>query len=154
MTVLNFLNEDVEKVYVRMSDADYDKLEGTVRAFKRDKFKNDPEYRKHVLEARKKRLQAQQEELNAAALLPKGTRVKVNSSQKVGTVRFLGPINGETGLWVGVELDQPVGNCAGDYDKVQYFECPKGCGLFLKPTEVEAGDWPIDDGLGSDSSEL
>lgn len=34
-----------------MTDAEYDKLQNSVRAFKREKFQNDPEYRRQVLEA-------------------------------------------------------------------------------------------------------
>lgn len=43
--------QDVEKVYYKMSDEEYDKLTNSVRAYKREKFEKDPEYRRKMLEA-------------------------------------------------------------------------------------------------------
>ena len=45
-----------------------------------------------------------------------GDRCKVD--KKTGTVKFLGPLEKRVGLYVGVELDQPVGNCAGACENI------------------------------------
>ena len=54
---------------------------------------------------------------------------------KTGEVKFFGEIDGKNpGNWVGIELDEPTGDCEGDCDGTQIFACKPGHGLFLRPT--------------------
>lgn len=40
------------------------------------------------------------------------------------TVRYVGPVKGTKGQWLGVEWDQPErGKHSGEHDGVRYFEC-------------------------------
>jgi dynactin complex subunit len=34
-------------------------------------------------------------------------------------------------------LDEPLGDCNGDFNDKQIFECQKGAGIFLRPTAVK-----------------
>lgn len=67
--------------------------------------------------------------------LPVGSRVIVNDKLS-GTIRYLGCPEGESELWVGVELEKPVGRCRGDFKGVEYFSCDKRFGMFVKPEQV------------------
>ena len=55
-------------------------------------------------------------------LPPVGARISL--SGHLGTVRFTGAVGGASGLWLGVEWDDPQrGKHSGIKDGQQYFSC-------------------------------
>ncbi|KZP01488.1 hypothetical protein CALVIDRAFT_6390 [Calocera viscosa TUFC12733] len=77
-----------------------------------------------------------------------GSRCQVESDEeelhKRGTVRFVGltKFGKGTGLWVGVEYDEPLGKNDGSVQGHRYFTCPPNCGAFVRPERVTVGDFP------------
>lgn len=76
--------------------------------------------------------------------------------ERRGVVRFLGKVDvldkGES-MWVGVEFDEPVGKNNGMIDNQRFFECREKCGSFLRPKQVEIGDFPELDPFASDNDD-
>lgn len=66
---------------------------------------------------------------NANCSFDVGDRVIV-SGNKVGLVRFLGTTDFAQGVWVGVELEQPLGKNDGSVQGRRYFVCKPRYGLF------------------------
>ncbi|CAP80152.1 Pc12g05250 [Penicillium rubens Wisconsin 54-1255] len=72
-----------------------------------------------------------------------------------GTIRFVGPvptipITDLQPIWVGIELDEPMGKNDGSVGGQRYFECLGNRGVFVKPEKVEVGEFPplgLDDDL-------
>ncbi|KAL7404041.1 hypothetical protein ABVT39_008825 [Epinephelus coioides] len=68
-----------------------------------------------------------------------GRRVSCDGER--ATVRYVGAVPPTTGLWLGVEWDNPErGKHDGSHEGVQYFTCrhPKG-GSFVRPAKVSFG---------------
>jgi len=53
-----------------------------------------------------------------------------------GTVRFMGETQFAAGIWVGVELDKPLGKNNGAVGGVEYFTCEHGRGIFVREEVV------------------
>ncbi|XP_055695398.1 tubulin-specific chaperone E [Lutzomyia longipalpis] len=71
---------------------------------------------------------------------PINSRIKV--SNDYGTVKFFGEIKGYSGLWVGVEWDDPRrGKHSGCVNEIQYFEttCPNA-GSMIRPGKIAPFD--------------
>ncbi|KAG0173762.1 hypothetical protein DFQ30_007047 [Apophysomyces sp. BC1015] len=89
-----------------------------------------------------------------------GSRIQVQHDR--ATIRFLGSVVRTTGLWLGVEWDDPTrGKHDGTHEGVQYFECSSPTsGSFLRyhPDKVQLGqsflealsDKYLDDSTGTD----
>ena len=57
--------------------------------------------------------------------------------------RFVGPVPQlKSGIWIGIEYDEPVGKNDGSVEGTSYFTCPPGHGAFVRPTKVRVGDYP------------
>ncbi|XP_068629873.1 restin homolog isoform X2 [Battus philenor] len=67
-----------------------------------------------------------------------GDRVIVSSSRgsKAGTLRYVGITEFASGVWGGVELDDPLGKNDGSVDGKRYFECAPRFGLFAPISKV------------------
>ena len=83
--------------------------------------------------------------MSADALAPAlGARVRVAPDGDAATVRYVGPVAGTAGSWVGVEFDAPGrGKHDGTHDGVRYFECsaPAGanCAAFVRAHKLRSG---------------
>ncbi|EMG48588.1 alp11 Cell polarity protein alp11 [Candida maltosa Xu316] len=65
--------------------------------------------------------------------------------ERRGEVKFIGKIESlDKGkdVWVGIEFDEPVGKNDGSIDGVRIFEARHKHGSFVKPKQVEVGDFP------------
>lgn len=74
-----------------------------------------------------------------------GQLVQLKDGRK-GEVRFIGPTDfSPEGIWVGVELDEPLGKNDGTVAGISYFSCEPNHGLFARPgalTIYEPGPGP------------
>lgn len=68
-----------------------------------------------------------------------GDRVVVGNA-KVGILRYCGPTQFSSGIWSGVELDEPIGKNDGSIDGIQYFVCPPNHGIFAPLNRISKLD--------------
>jgi len=66
-----------------------------------------------------------------------GDRVRVQGG-KLGTVKFIGEVHHNSGVWVGVELDQPKGSGDGVFKGKRYFKCKRRHAFLTKIQLVRA----------------
>lgn len=63
----------------------------------------------------------------------------------VGKIEKLGK-----GYWVGVKLDEPSGNSNGTIEGTQLFVAQENHGIFVRPKELQVGDFPEVDPFSGD----
>ncbi|XP_072263330.1 kinesin-like protein KIF13B [Pyxicephalus adspersus] len=68
--------------------------------------------------------------------LKEGEYVTVGTN-KTGIVRYVGSVDFQGGIWVGVELDLPAGKNDGSVGGKQYFKCNPGYGVLVRPDRVK-----------------
>lgn len=100
-----------------------------------------------------------EENLKILSSIKVGDRCRVINIQgeRRGLVKFVGKVQeldkGEQ-IWVGVEFDEPVGKNNGTIDGRRIYECKQNHGSFIKPKQVEIGDFPeIDPFADSDDDD-
>ncbi|VDM23339.1 unnamed protein product [Wuchereria bancrofti] len=54
-----------------------------------------------------------------------------------GTLMYVGPVEGKTGIFCGIELDRPEGKHDGTYQGIAYFHCAPQHGIFAPSYKVE-----------------
>ncbi|CAC5363510.1 TBCB [Mytilus coruscus] len=152
--------EDLSKVEkFEMKEDDYAKRTDSVRAFKeRNKMgrfaEMDPEEQKRK-EEEKKEKELQQK--TKAETMKVGDRCEVRTPSqpaKRGTVKYVGLTEFQSGYWIGVHYDEPLGKNDGSVKGKKYFECPDKYGAFVRPENVEVGDYPEEDLGFSDEDEI
>lgn len=138
--------EDVNLVQkYMMSDEEYAKRENSLRRFKEKMRESDP-YWTFLKENRKE--PSNKAEIYGPESVEKiiiGNRCKVEPGSRRGVVKWTGP--GEKGIlspgyWVGVALDEPLGNNNGTIKGKTFFACNEKHGAFVRPDKVTVGDFP------------
>lgn len=152
--------EDVTLVekYV-MEDKDYDKLDNSLRAYKKKMREKDP-YWTFLKENRREPRE------DEASLYCKenvkgfkiGDRCEVKPGNRRGTLCWIGEdLKFRPGYWVGVKLDEPVGKNNGTVKGKRFFEAKEKYGVFVRPNRITVGDFPEIDfenlDLSSDSED-
>ncbi|XP_037072140.1 tubulin-folding cofactor B-like isoform X2 [Pollicipes pollicipes] len=127
-----------------LSDEQYNSKQDTLRAYlERTKQGKYDQAEMARLAAEKER--KQREEEARAATITVGARCEVARPGQLatrGTVRFCGPTDFSTGIWVGIQCDEPVGKNDGSVNGRRYFECADKYGLMTRPASVTVGDFP------------
>ncbi|XP_071080298.1 tubulin-folding cofactor B-like [Haliotis cracherodii] len=140
--------EDVSRVEkYEMAEEDYSKRTDSVRSFKeRNKLgRFDPE---EQARRQKEAQQKEEEEKKRLEGMKIGDRCEVQITgqpKRRGTVMYLGDTEFKPGLWVGVQYDEPHGKNDGSVNGKRYFTCQAKYGGFVKPLNVEVGDFPEED---------
>ncbi|EXJ80061.1 hypothetical protein A1O3_08347 [Capronia epimyces CBS 606.96] len=166
---INFSDlSSVEKY--QMPESQYEKLENSVLAWKRRQNlgRFDPNVQSLEAQAHNRR---EHDEMEVAVRgIKVGLRCRVGKADgRRGVVRFTGEIPGLGGakeagcVWVGVELDEPVGRNDGSvsveiedgsHQTSRVFQCRDKFGVFARPDKIEIGSFPPLDDLDEDMEEL
>lgn len=166
---INFADlSSVEKY--QMPESQYEKLEDSVLAWKRRQGlgRFDP-HAKSAESLAEERLKHDTADIERKGIKV-GMRCRVGRDDgRRGTVRYVGEIPGLGGVkeagcvWVGVELDEPVGRNDGSVlveaedgegqEKRRVFQCGEKYGVFSRPEKVEVGDFPVLDDLVDEDME-
>ncbi|THD28696.1 CAP-Gly domain-containing linker protein 3 [Fasciola hepatica] len=71
---------------------------------------------------------------NSAKMTPSRSHARdpgpIAMNSRIGHLRYCGPVAFAAGVWVGVELDEPLGRNNGTVAGVQYFSCAANYGVF------------------------
>jgi len=153
----------------QMPESQYEKLEDSVLAWKRRQGlgRFDP-HTKDAQSLSEERFKHDSAEIERRQIkIDMRCRV-VRDDGRRGTVRYVGEIPGLGGVkeagcvWVGVELDEPVGRNDGsvvvegedgEVIKRRVFQCGEKFGVFARPEKVEVGEWPVLDDLVDEDME-
>lgn len=131
-----------------ISEADYDKRADNVRKFKK-KLINDPTYLSMI---EKNQGPTYEEE---AAQIELGSRCLLGDGFRRGEVKFVGLVKEiGYGFYVGVQLDEPLGENDGSVKGKKYFECEDKFGTFVRPNYVKTGDFPPEDLFNENEDEI
>ncbi|EYC06599.1 hypothetical protein Y032_0075g977 [Ancylostoma ceylanicum] len=127
----------VEKYTI--SDDAYNEREDSVRAWKKKLLAQHAGEGEHAAEHDK--------ELNeeAAKKIKVGDRCEVRvrgATARRGVVSFKGETKFREGIWIGITYDLPVGKNDGAVAGERYFQCADKHGGFVRPVDVETGDFP------------
>lgn len=84
-----------------------------------------------------------------------GSRCQLNTGDRRGEVKYTGKVPGMgAGYWIGVLLDEPVGDSNGTHKGKQYFEAGDKCAAFVRPTDLQVGDFPERDIFDEEEDEI
>lgn len=137
-----FESGNVEERYKISEDA-YAKQKDSFRAFKEQNLRNMYQA-KDQMEA-KNQEEKEKEEEEKAATIKINDRCEVavkNQPKRLGTVKYVGLTDFQSGYWVGVQYDEPVGKNDGSVKGKRYFECMMKYGGFVRPSNVTVGYYP------------
>lgn len=154
----------------QISEEDYNKRTNTVRRFKQDKLKEDPNWVPPQLSGATSGLPRPAPEgpppgKESVEGMEVGNRCEVSPGGRRGSIKFIGEVPFELtekqkptmgGYWIGVQYDEPVGRNDGTFKGHRIFECQQGFGGFVRPKLVTVGDFPEIDlmDMSSDDDEL
>jgi len=141
-------NVNLVKKY-EISEEDYDKREKTVRNYKREQLKKDPNWKPKCrmdIPGKENTPVGPPPGADSVKGIEVGNRCEVQPGARRGEVMYVGEAKGEGGLgaghWVGVQFDEPLGKNDGTVKGVKYFECPAKHGAFVRGKNVTVGDFP------------
>jgi len=142
-----------------LSEKEYDKRHDSVRAFKqRNKMgRFAPEAQEAAI--------AKSNPLGQDSTAPPpsiniGDRCQVKPTKSTGellrrgSIRYVGLVGFQSGYWIGVEYDEPLGKNDGSVQGESYFTCNPNYGAFLRPDRIEVGDFPPESFDSEDLDEL
>ena len=159
-------NTDLVKKY-EMSDEEYSKRKNTLRAYKREQLKKDPNFKFDFSQAgangggaakgdseTKSDMDAMFGE-DSCVHVKVGMRCEVDPGARRGEVMFVGDTKGllPVGHWVGIKFDEPVGKSNGVVKGVELFSCAMKYGGFIRGFNVRVGDYPEKDLFDSDEED-
>jgi tubulin-specific chaperone B len=130
-----------------LTDEEYAQKKNTVKEFKKmNKLGQFAEENKDLAALKEKAAKEKIEtEKSLIESMKCGNRCQVkipNAPTRVGTVMYLGPLDGKPGYFVGVKYDEPLGKNDGSTpDGKRYFQCLPNYGGFVKPDSVTVGDF-------------
>jgi len=128
--------EDLSQVpKYEMSDEEYNKRPNTMRKWKAEYLQK---HQHEEEELDDNYMQAEAEQFTV------GARCKLLNTVSLGYVAYVGLVPElSKGYFVGVKLDSPIGNNDGVLDGKHYFDCQHNHGIFMRPTKVELGNFPV-----------
>ncbi|XP_037669050.1 CAP-Gly domain-containing linker protein 4 isoform X2 [Choloepus didactylus] len=68
--------------------------------------------------------------------LHRGSQVLLTSSNEMGAVRYVGPTDFASGIWLGLELRSAKGKNDGAVGDKRYFTCKPNHGILVRPSRV------------------
>ncbi|GMF59521.1 unnamed protein product [[Candida] boidinii] len=149
-------NNNTDGLYV-LEESEYNKMSNTVRKWKQDQKlgRFDPEFnnkKNEIIEKSNKK--SENFKINDRCIINNG-KDDIKDIKRLGEIKYIGKIPeiDNENIWIGVELDEPLGKNDGSIKGVRYFQCQKNYGSFVKPSVVEVGDFPKEDLFGSDMDE-
>ncbi|XP_004418240.1 PREDICTED: CAP-Gly domain-containing linker protein 4 isoform X1 [Ceratotherium simum simum] len=74
--------------------------------------------------------------VEGAVKLHEGSQVLLTSSNEMGTVRYVGPTDFASGIWLGLELRSAKGKNDGAVGDKRYFTCKPNHGVLVRPSRV------------------
>ncbi|XP_044117770.1 CAP-Gly domain-containing linker protein 4 [Neovison vison] len=74
--------------------------------------------------------------LEGSVKLHEGSQVLLTSSNEMGTVRYVGPTDFASGIWLGLELRSAKGRNDGAVGDKRYFTCKPNHGVLVRPSRV------------------
>jgi len=148
--------EDTSRVEkFEITEDEYAKRTDSVRAFKeRNKIGrfNEEEVKKKEEAARLKE-EAEDEKAKTISVNDRCEVTVPGQAARRGVIKFVGKVDFKPGSWIGVHYDEPHGKNDGSVGGKRYFECPPKYGGFVRPSNVEVGDFP-EEGFDFDDDEM
>ncbi|KAM9635536.1 CAP-Gly domain-containing linker protein 4 isoform 1-T2 [Trichechus inunguis] len=74
--------------------------------------------------------------IEGSVKLREGSQVLLTSSNEMGTVRYVGPTDFASGVWLGLELRSAKGKNDGAVGGKRYFTCKPSHGVLVRPSRV------------------
>lgn len=146
--VQNNLDDIAAVKKYEISEDDYLKRPNNVREF-RKKLMQDPEYKKKIKESQGPSYEEE------AKLINVGDRCLLGDGTRRGEVMYVGKCKEMGfGFFVGVRLDEPMGDMNGAIGGKKYFECENNYGMMVRPNYVKVGNYPPIDEFNENEDEI